>query len=154
MKLNLDVQKDTSPSCIILSNSSFFLKSSTFTRIGFDNCIGYINIDNEDQILSFSEPNSLKCVNPSDFIKSDENSNVIDVRTKNEFNNGTYKASQNIPLSTIGQEIDNISDNSYVFCAGGYRSVIACSILMKNGKKDLINVIEGYSGINKQIKSQ
>jgi len=123
-------------------------------RIGFDKCIGYINIDNEDQILSFSEPNTLKCINPSDFIKSDENSNVIDVRTKNEFNNGTYKASQNIPLSTIGQEIDNISDNSYVFCAGGYRSVIACSILMKNGKKDLINVLEGYSGINKQIESQ
>jgi len=83
-----------------------------------------------------------------------ENSNVIDVRTKNEFNNGTYKTSQNIPLSTIEEEIDNISDNSYVFCAGGYRSVIACSILMKNGKKDLINVLEGYSGINKQIKSQ
>ena len=33
-------------------------------RIGFDKCMGYINIDNEDQILSFSEPNSLKCVNP------------------------------------------------------------------------------------------
>ena len=41
-------------------------------RIGFDKCIGYINIDNEDQILSFSKPNSLKCVNPSDFIKSFE----------------------------------------------------------------------------------
>ena len=92
--------------------------------------------------------------NLNKFIKSVENSNVIDVRTKNEFNNGTYKSSQNIPLSTIGQEIDNISDNSYVFCAGGYRSVIACSILMKNGKKDLINVLKGYSGINKQIKSQ
>ena len=88
------------------------------------------------------------------FIKSVKNSNVIDVRTKNEFNNGTYKASQNIPLSTIEQEIDNISDNSYVFCAGGYRSVIACSILMKAGKKDLINVLEGYSGINKHIESQ
>ena len=56
-------------------------------RTGFDKCIGYINIDNEDQILSFSEPNSLECVNPSDFIKSVANSNVIDVRTKNEFNN-------------------------------------------------------------------
>jgi len=123
-------------------------------RIGFDKCIGYINIDNENQISSFSEPNSLKCINPSDFIKSVENSNVIDVRTKNEFNNGTYKTSQNIPLSTIQEEIDNISDNSYVFCAGGYRSVIACSILMKNGKKNLINVHEGYLGINKQIESQ
>ena len=123
-------------------------------RIGFDKCIGYINIDNQDQILSFSKPNSLKCVSPTDFIRSVGNSNVLDVRTKNEFDNGTYKTSQNIPLNTIEEEIDNISDNSYVFCAGGYRSVIACSILMKNGKKDLINVLEGYSGINKQIESQ
>ena len=104
--------------------------------------------------LEINDENDLCIVVSSDFIKSVENSNVIDVRTKNEFNNGTYKTSQNIPLNTIQDEIDNISDNSYVFCAGGYRSVIACSILMKNGKKDLINVLEGYSGINKQIESQ
>ena len=150
-----EILKDVNTRIIFVCNSGKEKEVvMRLARIGFDKCIGYINIDNEDQILSFSEPNFLKCVNPSDFIKSVENSNVIDVRTKNEFNNGTYKASQNIPLSTIEQEIDNISDNSYVFCAGGYRSVIACSILMKNGKKDLINVLEGYSGINKQIESQ
>ncbi len=150
-----EILKDVNTRIIFVCNSGKEKEVvMRLARIGFDKCIGYINIDNEDQILSFSKPNSLKSINPSDFIKSVENSNVIDVRTKNEFNNGTYKASQNIPLSTIGQEIDNISDNSYVFCAGGYRSVIACSILMKNGKKDLINVLEGYSGINKQIKSQ
>ena len=150
-----EILKDVNTRIIFVCNSGKEKEVvMRLARIGFDKCIGYINIDNEDQILSFSEPNSLKCVNPSDFIKSVENSNVIDVRTKNEFNNGTYKRSQNIPLNTIEQEIDNISDNSYVFCAGGYRSVIACSILMKNGKKDLINVLEGYSGINKQIKSQ
>ena len=150
-----EILKDVNTRIIFVCNSGKEKEVvMRLARIGFDKCIGYINIDNEDQILSFSKPNSLKCVNPSDFIKSVENSNVIDVRTKNEFNNGTYKASQNIPLSTIEQEIDNISDNSYVFCAGGYRSVIACSILMKNGKKDLINVLEGYSGINKQIESQ
>ena len=150
-----EILKDVNTRIIFVCNSGKEKEVvMRLARIGFDKCIGYINIDNEDQILSFSKPNSLKCVNPSDFIKSVENSNVIDVRTKNEFNNGTYKTSQNIPLSTIEQEIDNISDNSYVFCAGGYRSVIACSVLMKNGKKDLINVLEGYSGINKQIESQ
>ena len=150
-----EILKDVNTRIIFVCNSGKEKEVvMRLARIGFDKCIGYINIDNEDQILSFSKPNSLKCVNPSDFIKSVENSNVIDVRTKNEFNNGTYKTSQNIPLNTIEQEIDNISDNSYVFCAGGYRSVIACSILMKNGKKDLINVLEGYSGINKQIESQ
>ena len=90
----------------------------------------------------------------TNFVKSVKNSNVIDVRTNNEYKNANFKTSQNIPLNTIQSEIDNISDNSYVFCAGGYRSVIACSILMKAGKKDLINVLEGYSGINKHIESQ
>ena len=149
-----EILKDVNTPIIFICNSGKEKEViMRLARIGFDKCIGYINIDNQDQILSFSKPNSLECINPSDFIKSVDNSNLLDVRTKNEFKNGTYKTSQNIPLSTIEEEIDNISDNSYVFCAGGYRSVIACSILMKNGKKDLINVLEGYSGINKQIES-
>ena len=149
-----EILKDVNTRIIFVCNSGKEKEVvMRLARIGFDKCIGYINIDNEDQILSFSKPNSLKSINPSDFIKSVDNYNVLDVRTKNEFKNGTYKTSQNIPLSTIEEEIDNISDNSYVFCAGGYRSVIACSILMKNGKKDLINVLEGYSGIIKQIQS-
>ena len=150
-----EILKDVNTQIIFICNSGKEKEViMRLARIGFDKCIGYINIDNEDQILSYSKPNSLKCVSPSDFVKSVKNSNVIDVRTNNEYKNANFKTSQNIPLNTIQSEIDNISDNSYVFCAGGYRSVIACSILMKNGKKDLINVLEGYSGINKHIESQ
>ena len=56
-----------------------------------------------------------------------------------------------LSFNKINDEFEQVSDKSYVFCAGGYRSVIACSILMKNGKKDLINVLGGYSEISKEI---
>ena len=120
-------------------------------RIGFDNCLGYINFDNEDDVNSYSKPSSLKCIKASDFIKSENNYNIIDVRTENEFNKGSFKIANNTPLNKINDEFEQVSDKSYVFCAGGYRSVIACSILMKNGKKDLINVLGGYSEISKEI---
>ena len=78
----------------------------------------------------------------------------MDVRTENEFNNGSFKKATNTPLNKINDELEQVSDKSYVFCAGGYRSVIACSILMKKGKKDLINVLGGYSEISKEINSK
>ena len=123
-------------------------------RIGFDNCLGYINFDNEDHVYAYSQPNSLKCIKANDFINSENNFSIIDVRTENEFNNGSFKNANNTPLNKIKDQLEQVSDKSYVFCAGGYRSVIACSILMKNGKKDLINVLGGYSEISKEINSQ
>ena len=41
--------------------------------------------------------------------------------------------------------------NSYIYCAGGYRSVIACSLIKKNGLKKLVNVKTGFSGIKNLI---
>ena len=40
---------------------------------------------------------------------------------------------------------------SYVYCAGGYRSVIACSILKRDKFNQLVNVESGFSGISKLI---
>jgi len=39
----------------------------------------------------------------------------------------------------------------YLFCAGGYRSVIACSILLRKGFKKLVNVDKGFNGIQKAL---
>ena len=39
----------------------------------------------------------------------------------------------------------------YVYCAGGYRSVIACSILRRDRFKELVNIESGFSGISKLI---
>lgn len=67
---------------------------------------------------------------------------IIDVRTPGEFQGGNIKGSKNIPLNTIGNQIDSIKKlNKPVIacCASGMRSAQATSILKSNG----IEVING-----------
>ena len=41
------------------------------------------------------------------------------------------------------------TDNVYIHCAGGYRSVIACSLLKIQGIHNIRNINEGWAGIKK-----
>ena len=63
------------------------------------------------------------------------NINILDVRKESEFETQHIESSINSPLSGILENLDLINTNEklYVHCAGGYRSVIAISILKANG---------------------
>ena len=76
---------------------------------------------------------------------------ILDVRKVSEYNNNHIEASQNKPLSNIKNELDDIDKEGdiYVHCAGGYRSVIAISILKQKGFKNLIDVAGGFGAIKK-----
>ena len=66
----------------------------------------------------------------------DKGAVIIDVRTPGEFQGGHIKGSKNIPLNTIGNQIDSIKKlNKPVIacCASGMRSAQATSILKNNG---------------------
>ena len=122
------------------------------SRIGFDNCLGYISFDNSTNLELYHDTNSLESIDPEIFIKNNSDSKILDVRSKTEYNNGSLKNAFNIPLNKIDADLSFSKDEKLqLFCAGGYRSVIACSILLKNGYTNLVNVEKGYSGINKLI---
>ena len=72
--------------------------------------------------------------------------------SSNFYNVKKFKSSKNIPLSKIdsNKKIDK-NLTCYVYCAGGYRSVIACSILRRDRFKELVNIESGFSGISKLI---
>ena len=76
---------------------------------------------------------------------------LIDVRTKNERNKGYLKTSQNIPLNIIDLNTKklNKSTDHYIHCAGGYRSMIACSILKRLGFDSLLDISGGFAEIRK-----
>jgi rhodanese-related sulfurtransferase len=84
----------------------------------------------------------------------DDNLIVVDVRKETEFADGHVKEAVNLPLNEINDPalIAHVedSDNLYVHCAGGYRSVIACSILKKQGFHNLRNVLGGWKAISEQ----
>jgi len=75
----------------------------------------------------------------------------LDVRKKSEFETQHIESSINSPLSGILENLDLINTNEklYVHCAGGYRSVIAISILKANGFNNLINIAGGFNEIKK-----
>ena len=95
-----------------------------------------------------------------DFIKNKETV-IIDVREESEvINYGLIKEAIHIPRGLIEFKLSpnslnnpvEIKENTniLVYCAGGYRSMIACSILAANGFEKTINVEGGYSKLSQQ----
>lgn len=84
-------------------------------------------------------------------IPFDENLVIIDVRKEAEYGSGHIKDALNIPLGDLtdpGRMADlDDKHNMYVHCAGGYRSVIASSILKREGFHNLRNVVGGWGMI-------
>jgi len=85
---------------------------------------------------------------------------VVDVRRETEFADGHVAGAMNLPLNNM-TDLTNIApfddeQNLYVHCAGGYRSVIAASLLKRQGIHNLRNVLGGWSKIKeeKNIKVQ
>ena len=81
---------------------------------------------------------------------------VVDVRRETEFADGHVKDAVNIPLNemTDPASMANIEDNHnlYVHCASGYRSVIASSLLKREGLHNLRNILGGWESIKEQSK--
>lgn len=83
---------------------------------------------------------------------------VVDVRRQAEFADGHLKDAVNLPLNDMTDplSISNFEEdqNLYVHCAGGYRSVIASSILKHHGYHNIRNVLGGWGKIKEQEKAE
>jgi Zn-dependent hydrolases, including glyoxylases len=87
-------------------------------------------------------------------IKHDPKLTVIDVRRETEFGDGHVKNAVNIPLSDMTDvaQIANFEDddNLYIHCGSGYRSVIASSLIKRQGYHNLRNVLGGWNKIKEE----
>jgi len=130
------------------------------SRVGFDKMIGCLegsfdtwrNADEPVDIIIDVEADELMMDIPFD-----SNLVVVDVRRQTEFADGHLVNAVNLPLhemtdlSQMAQFED--SQNLYVHCAGGYRSVIAASLLKREGIHNIRNVLGGWSTIKNQEKA-
>jgi len=122
------------------------------SRVGYDNTLGYL----KDGVDSWKQANKeLDTIESIQAIKFQErynsgNLNVLDVRKVSEFNSGHVEGAVNFPLDFINENMDGVDkDNAYhVHCAGGYRSVIAISILKSRGIHNVVDIAGGYKSIN------
>lgn len=122
------------------------------SRVGYDNCLGYLDGGIEAWKNSGKETSSINSINAEEFSeKIDSNINILDVRKPGEYNAQHIKNVPNTPLDYIS-DWTNTMDKSktyHLHCAGGYRSMIAASILKARGFENLIDVTGGFSAIQK-----
>lgn len=119
------------------------------SRVGYDNCLGYLNGGIEAWRKAGNEVDSIETIDADAFAVRQQETAVLDVRRKSEFDAEHVVGAQNLPLDFINKLMDEVErDRTYlVHCAGGYRSVIAISILKARGFDKLINVAGGYNAI-------
>ena len=132
---------------LIITDKGFEQEVITrLSRIGYENVLGFLNDDltNWSQKLDFIENVSadyaITLINSKKYL-------VLDVRGTNERILGHVSNSTHIHLPELSERISelNKNDSILVYCAGGYRSMIAASILKKSGFNNVTNIIGGYN---------
>ena len=119
------------------------------SRVGFDNVIGYLKGGVNSWIKNGGLISKVFNESASKFSTSDNNKDILDVRSENEHKSESLQNSLNIPLINLSKSIEKISfeEKFYVHCKGGYRSMIASSILLAKGISNFSNIPGGYDKI-------
>ena len=124
-------------------------------RVGFENIIGHL-AGGFDAWAKAGEPIDLIIDVEADELAMDlpfdPNMVIVDVRKTSEFDKGHIKEALTIPLDELTDpaSMANFDDNQniYIHCAGGYRSVIASSLIKRQGIHNIRNVIGGFKAIS------
>ncbi len=123
------------------------------SRVGFDNVIGYLDGSFHSWKKAGKEYDTITSISAEEFAnRFEDNKDVVfDVRKNGEFTAEHVDGAKSTPLDYINNYLQEFPDNKtfYVHCAGGYRSVIAASILKSRGIHNLIDVGGGYGAIKK-----
>jgi glyoxylase-like metal-dependent hydrolase (beta-lactamase superfamily II)/rhodanese-related sulfurtransferase len=121
-------------------------------RVGISKVQGYLEGGIEAWKAAGETPDMIIDVEPDELAMDmpfDNRLEVIDVRKPGEFEAGHVKGATNLPLSDMTDVLNiagiDTDHNLYVHCAGGYRSVIACSLLKRQGFHNLRNVLGGWA---------
>jgi hydroxyacylglutathione hydrolase len=123
------------------------------SRVGYDNTLGFLEGGIESWKKAGKEVETLLSIPAEKFAEAYEDKNicVLDVRKPGEFSAQHLVKAESKPLDFINDWTGAIDKNKtyHIHCAGGYRSVIAASILKARGFKNLIDVAGGFGAIQK-----
>ena len=129
-------------------------------RVGFDNVKGYLEGSFEAWQQAGEDIDMIIEVEADELmmdIPHDPNLLVIDVRRPTEFADGHLKDARNIPLDEMTDPgtiaMLEETQNLYVHCQGGYRSVIAASMMKRQGLHNLRNIVGGWNKIKEEKRA-
>lgn len=122
------------------------------SRVGYDGTIGYLEGGFETWRKSGKEIDTIKRMSAKEFetMYNTQPLLIFDVRKKSEFDSEHVINATNVSLNEINQHLAMFpKDQPFVLhCAGGYRSMIAASILKQRGWENFSDVREGFAGIS------
>jgi len=123
------------------------------SRVGYDNTLGYLKGGMDAWKAAGKEIDSLESISAEEFENrtTSEKVNILDVRKDGEYNAMHLEDAQHFALDFINDNMNAIDANKkyYVHCAGGYRSVIAVSILKARGFNELVDIAGGFGALKK-----
>jgi rhodanese-related sulfurtransferase len=122
------------------------------SRVGYDGTIGFLDGGFDTWKNANKEIDTIHRITAEEFEANYSGQQpVFDVRKKSEFDSEHLLEASNVPLNEINNHLAEFpKDRPFVIhCAGGYRSMIAASILKQRGWTNFVDVNTGYAGIAK-----
>ena len=121
------------------------------SRVGYDNTLGYLAGGIDSWIAAGFEIDSIQRITATELetLMNNGEEAVIDVRKPGEYSSAHIANVPNLPLDFINDHVADFPSQktTYLHCAGGYRSMIAASILKARGFHNMIDVIGGFGQI-------
>ncbi len=140
---------------LLLVNDTYKVEESVtrLSRVGFDNVLGHLKGGFETWKNSGKEIDTVNRISAEEFaeqLKIGE-SKIVDVRKESEYAAQHVEGAYNMPLAYINNWIKDINPKEHFFlhCAGGYRSMMAASILQARGYRNFSEVAGGFGAIAK-----
>jgi len=120
-------------------------------RVGFDNALGYLKGGMKSWLQAGKSIDSIDSISASEFSRRMQQQKlfVIDVRKPGEFAAEHITDARNISLDYLNDHLAEIPKQGevYLHCAGGYRSMIAASILKARGWNNVIDIAGGFKAL-------
>ena len=144
---------DTKQAILIVADQGREEETITrLSRVGFDNTLGFLEGGFEAWRKAGKEYDSVGTVSTAKFkeaLAQDTHYPVFDVRKENEYKSEHIEIANNTPLDFLNKHLAEfpIEESFYLHCAGGYRSMIAASILKSRGIHNIIDVEGGFAAI-------
>jgi len=137
---------------LIASSTEQLLEARTrLARVGIDDARGYLQDGPEGWVRAGLDLYELPQIAAQQLNEHLQEFQLLDVRRTTEWEAGHIESANSHPLDRLQASLPQIDRNASlaVLCKGGYRSMIACSLLRKEGFKNVTNVIGGFDAWEK-----
>ncbi|GAB3163643.1 MBL fold metallo-hydrolase [Telluribacter humicola] len=122
-------------------------------RVGYDYTLGYLDGGLEAWVGAGKEVDTIESITAEQLAEQikGENLTVVDVRKPNEYEAGHVEGALNLPLDYISEQMAEYPKDKtiYLHCAGGYRSMVAASILKSRGFDKVMDIKGGFGTLAK-----